>query len=406
MLVRRCAAIVLALATLAPAAAHAAATCSFDPATATLTVDVGGVTANLLAVKVSGQIRLNGTQCGTATVGNTDTIVVTGTASSDNVNLTGSFAPGLTPETDGASEIEMSFALGAGTDFVTVNLGSGHNRFTMTASGIDVGDDLDEDITTAGTYALVIDGEGGNDIIDASAYAGTPAGGRTTFYGGPGNDRITGTELSNRLYGEEGDDTLYGLGGPDRLYGGPGNDSMFGGAGPDEFFADATLDGADILRGGLGPDRVNYSLRANGLSLTLDNGLADDGETGEGDNIEVDVENAIGGSGDDVIVGSSRANWLSGAGGNDEVYGGAANDNVNGGEGDDTVFGEGGNDLVSGDEGNDVLTGGAGEDQISGYIGDDIIFNADGFADRVECGSGSDDPEPDPLDTFSACEAI
>lgn len=406
MLIRRCAPIVLALATLAPAVAHAAATCSFDPATATVTVDVGGATANLLAVKVSGQIRLNGTQCGTATVANTDTILVNGTASSDNVNLTGSFAPGLTPESDGASEIEMSFALGAGTDWITVNLGSGNNRLIMTATGIDVGDDLDEDITTAGTYALVIDGEGGNDIIDASAYTGTPAGGRTTFYGGPGNDRITGTELSNRIYGEEGDDTLYGLGGLDRLYGGPGNDTMFGGAGNDEFWADATADGADVMRGGLGDDDANYSLRSAPLTVTLGNGLADDGEAGEGDSIELDVEDAIAGSSDDVIVGSSRKNWLRGEGGNDEIYGDGGADRLMGGAGNDSMYGDGANDTMWGGDGDDVLSGGDGADVLYAEEGNDIIFNADSYADDVQCGAGTDDPEPDPLDTFIACEAI
>jgi Ca2+-binding RTX toxin-like protein len=403
--------VLVVLSWLAPASARAAATCAFDPATATVTVNVGGATANLLAVKVSGQIRLNGTACGAATVSNTDAIQVNGTASVDTVSLTGSFTPGLTPEADGASEIEMSFALAGSADVVTVNLGSGNNRLTMTASGIDVGGDLDEDITTAGIDTLVIDGQGGNDIIDASAYTGTPVGGHTTFHGGPGNDRITGTELRDQLYGDDGDDTLYGLGARDRMVGGMGDDLMFGGAGNDEFWAEPTLDGADVMRGGADGGRANYELRTAPVNLTLGNGLADDGEAGEGDNIEADVTNATGGSGDDVLIGSSRANSLDGRRGNDEIHGGAGDDILRGEWGDDSLFGDDGDDILNGESsldqtGNDVLTGGDGSDVLYGDRGDDLFFNADAFADQVYCGDGIDDPEPDPLDTFSQCESI
>jgi Ca2+-binding RTX toxin-like protein len=401
--------VLVVLSWLTPASARAAATCSFDPATATVTVNVDGATANLRAVKVSGQIRLNGTGCGAATVSNTDTIQVNGTAAIDTVTLTGSFTPGLTLEADGASEIEMSFALGGSLDVVTVNLGNGNNRLTMTASGIDVGGDLDEDIRTVGIDTLVIDGQGGNDIIDASAYAA--ATGRVIFRGGPGNDRITATERRDYLYGDEGDDVLYGLGDHDNLFGGLGNDTMYGGAGADDFFAEATLDGADVMHGGDGEDDAVYSSRTASLNLTLGNGLADDGEAGEGDTIGADVEDASGGSADDVMIGSSKQNWLRGGDGNDEIYGGAGGDILTGDAGDDSLFGEVGNDDLSGDAnfvdvGNDVLTGGDGSDLLYAMGGDDLLFNADAFADEVYCDVGIDDAEPDPLDTFYACESI
>jgi Ca2+-binding RTX toxin-like protein len=383
-----------------------AATCSFDPGTATATVVAGiGTTTKLLAVKVSGEIRVNGLACGSATVTNTDTILVRGgDRAAEIVTITGSFAPGLTPEADGASEIEISVDLGGETDWLTVYLGSGNNKLTLTASGLDVGNDGDEDITTAGADAVVIDGEGGNDNIDASAYTATPFGGRLNLVGGPGDDRLVGSEMANRLWGDDGDDLLYGLGGPDKLYGGPGNDSLYGGAGPDQLIADAGLDGADTLRGGDDDDRVDYSARTNPLDLTLGNGLADDGEAGEGDSIEADVENAFGGAGNDVLVGSSRRNFLDGRGGDDEIYGGASNDYLIGGAGNDSIFGDDGNDTLTGGDGNDTLTGGAGADYLAADIGDDLIFNADGFADEVLCGAGTDDAEPDPLDYFNACE--
>ncbi|RXG97733.1 M10 family metallopeptidase C-terminal domain-containing protein [Bradyrhizobium zhanjiangense] len=49
------------------------------------------------------------------------------------------------------------------------------------------------------------------------------------------------------------------------------------------------------------------------------------------------IDNAIGGSGNDTLVGNAIANALSGAGGNDTITGGAGNDAINGGSGTDTA---------------------------------------------------------------------
>ena len=73
--------------------------------------------------------------------------------------------------------------------------------------------------------------------------------------------------------------------GADSLTGGPYNDRLIGGPGPDE------------LNGGVnGVDTADYSARTNNLGIYADNGIADDGEYGEGDNVRWDVENIIGGS--------------------------------------------------------------------------------------------------------------
>jgi len=393
-------AILLVWASAGTARAQSAATCSFDPGTATLTVNVNGISARLLAAKSSGEIRLDGGACGGATVTNTDSIQVNGGALSDELTLNGNFAPGLTAEADASSEIEILFALGGGSDYVNVNLSSASNKLFLTAGGLDVGNDGDEDITTAGTEFLTIDGGGGHDTINASAYSGTGAGGRLDLYGGPGNDQLTGDALNNRIWGDDGNDILYGLAGNDRLYGGPGDDRLYGGEGNDWFFADATVDGSDVMRGGPGADNADYHYRSVAVNLTLGNSLADDGEAGEGDSIELDVENASGGNGDDVLVGSPRGNWLRGWGGNDEVYGGLGDDGVDGGEGNDHVDGEAGNDSVSGWYGDDILIGGDGVDYFEGNSGNDTIYNADAFADTVSCGDGGDTVEDDPLDTF------
>ena len=51
----------------------------------------------------------------------------------------------------------------------------------------------------------------------------------------------------------------------------------------------------------------------------------------------VTIENAIGGSGDDTIIGNSVANVLSGGGGNDTITGGGGNDTIDGGAGTNTA---------------------------------------------------------------------
>lgn len=58
------------------------------------------------------------------------------------------------------------------------------------------------------------------------------------------------------------------------------------------------------------------------------------------------IEDAIGGSGSDIITGNSAANWLRGGAGNDNLAGDAGNDTLEGGSG------------------NDVLNGGAGDDTV------------------------------------------
>jgi len=55
----------------------------------------------------------------------------------------------------------------------------------------------------------------------------------------------------------------------------------------------------------------------------------------------VTLENAIGGAGDDLLIGNSAANVLEGGAGNDIIYGGGGGDSLWGGAGADTfVFGQ------------------------------------------------------------------
>ena len=77
------------------------------------------------------------------------------------------------------------------------------------------------------------------------------------------------------------------------------------------------------------------------------------------------IENATGGSGNDVLIGNSAVNQLKGN------------------DGSDTLLGRGGNDTLHGGNGNDVLNGGAGNDQLVGGKGNDLYIFTDAGTDTI-----------------------
>jgi serralysin len=74
------------------------------------------------------------------------------------------------------------------------------------------------------------------------------------------------------------------------------------------------------------------------------------------------IENAIGGSGFDTIVGNEVANVLTGNAGDDVLNGNGGNDTLLGGLGTDAVHGGAGDDVMNGGTGGDTMSGGAGND--------------------------------------------
>jgi Ca2+-binding RTX toxin-like protein len=82
------------------------------------------------------------------------------------------------------------------------------------------------------------------------------------------------------------------------------------------------------------------------------------------------IENATGGSGDDVLLGNSSANTLTGN------------------DGDDALLGRGGNDILRGGAGVDTITGGDGLDVATLGAGDDI-FVAEVGATKVATKAGT-----------------
>ena len=231
-----------------------------------------------------------------------------------------------------------------------------------------------------------------------------------------------------------------------RLAGGAGNDKLTGGTGDDVFLADA---GSDTYAGGAGNDTADYSARTAPLAISLD-GSANDGETGEADNVGADVEVVAGGAANDALTGDDAANTLLGNAGDDSLSGGAgpdvlsggdgvdtatyaganapirvtldgqANDgssadtngdnvdteNVIGGSADDVLIGNAGANALAGGDGNDRILGGSGADLLDGGPGDDILQSLDGTKDGVSCGDGEDGVVSDRTDVRTACDYI
>ena len=96
-----------------------------------------------------------------------------------------------------------------------------------------------------------------------------------------------------------------------------------------------------------------------------------------------------GGTGDDNIRGTNRADALSG------------------GTGDDVLRGLGGPDTLSGGPGEDDIYGGSGRDNISGGTGKDFINDGnDGVKDVIDCGPGTDTVVADRVDDLEDCERV
>lgn len=194
----------------------------------------------------------------------------------------------------------------------------------------------------AGAVAsIVINGGRGADQLRIAPTLSKPG----TLNGGDGNDLLFGGNGRDRVNGGAGNDQLWGMGGDDLLNGGSG---------------------ADRTSGGAGADTATYAGRAAAVIVRID-GVANDGQAGEGDNVLPDVENLIGGNGNDTLVGSAANNKIAGGFGNDTIRGLGGHDKMNGEGGNDTIFAADG--LA------DTIDGGAGFDVAFRDAGLDVVVN-------------------------------
>lgn len=278
-----------------------------------------------------------------------DALDVTGlTASSGQLVDLGNGTWRFTPDLGDTSEVSFHYAVGDGqasvlqtasldllpdAAFANVIVGTPADDVIATRPGSVVVDALaGDDLVETGDGDDVIHGDDGDDIIFAGAGDDLVVAGRGNdiVFGGAGNDVILGGEGDDILFGEAGNDRIWGEAGNDIVDGGEGDDILAGGAGADVVMGgagDDTLvagigDGDDVYDGGTGSDTYDASATTAGITVDLAAGRAMGPQTGS--DTLANIENVVGGSGDDTIVADAAANVLQGGGGSDTFVFGAA----------------------------------------------------------------------------------
>ncbi|NJC41816.1 Ca2+-binding RTX toxin-like protein [Brevundimonas alba] len=161
-----------------------------------------------------------------------------------------------------------------------------------------------------------------NDVLTIGDLTGTGMTGRIDFDGGHGDDQLMAGAATNQILarGGVGADRLTTGSGNDLIYGEDGNDIIIGGA------------GANAISGGAGQDTVDYSGVGQGVTVNLNSGVASSNGYGAQDTL-TEVENLIGSSLNDVLIGNASANRLTGGAGSDYLIGLGGDDILDGGAG-------------------------------------------------------------------------
>ncbi len=188
---------------------------------------------------------------------------------------------------------------------------------------------------------------------------------KTVTAGVPGDFDAGGLGYTFVLTGDDGDNLIIGGAGDDTLNGAGGDDVLIGGEGDDLFIAAPGL-GDDTYDGGAGNDTITFAASDDDLIINLSDGTARDarGADGIGSDTILNIENVIGGSGNDTIIGNEYENIL------------------RGGAGDDFIDGRGGQDtaVFSGTYGQSTIRIVDGVLTVTGPDGVDTIENVENFA--------------------------
>ena len=261
------------------------------------TINLGGGTDTLNVVAIGDISAL-----GTPSVSNVETGNLTGTAGDDTVTLTGTQLDAI--------------ITGSGT----INLGGGTDTINLTSTSAD--------LNVLGATNASISG------VEAISTVGATSAVTITLTGQ--------TEAFTVTSGVQGD-------------------TLAGGGGADVFVMNID-DARDVINGNGGNDTVDYSAYSTGLTVVLNGSapaiVAGSGTTAVLSDTVQNVENFIGGSGNDIITGDGNANTIAGGAGADSLVGG------------------GGNDTIVGDQSDTLLDGGSGTDTLQ--IGADFTSNSDG----------------------------
>ncbi|WP_026622959.1 Ca2+-binding RTX toxin-like protein (plasmid) [Ensifer sp. WSM1721] len=306
---------------------------------------------------------------------------------------------------------------------------------------LDGGEDFDTADYSDKTAAIAVTLNGSNLVtVTVGGVAEDSVAKVENIVGGSGDDTITGDTVANTFRGGSGADTLDGGDGSDTAdfsdktqsvllalngaanaiatIGGTAEDTVrnienvIGGSANDQLTGDAAANtfrgglGADALDGGGGNDTADYSDKTASLVVRLAGASAATVSVGGvAEDTLRNIENIIGGSGNDVLAGDGFANVLDGGAGSDTVdysasakpvavtlngansstvfVGGVAEDtvrnveNVTGGAASDVITGDVQANILVGGAGGDLLKGGGGLDVIDGGIGSDTIDFSD-----------------------------
>lgn len=257
---------------------------------------------------------------------------------------------------------------GVGTDTLSGILGIEGSPYNDTLTG-------DNASLSPGSVQNILDGEGGNDLLEPLAGTDRVFGGDSSGSGGPGIDTVsyandaavdanltTGVAITNTATDE---DQLLDI---DNVIGSAHADTITGDSGAnviEGLAADDTIDGAG------GNDTASFATLAGPLGVNVNLGLGT--AVGDGSDTLAAIENVTGSPQSDVIFGNGSANVLNGLAGNDNV------------------------------------DGQAGPDSLLLGAGNDIVGAADGEVDSIDCtGGGPDSGQvdgPTPAETYTACDS-
>ena len=305
--------------------------------------DDGNEALDFTSVTLSGITAIDGGGGNDSIIGSSTANTIWGSEGNDtldggsgNDSLTGGEGDDSILGGDG-NDVILDAGYSGGYD--NVDGGSGSDTITAYSNNTTIGlrSVANVETITSGGYSTVYIG-GTDDNGESWDFTSVALSGITAIDGGGGNDSIIGSSTANTIWGSEGNDTLSGGGGNDSLSGGTGADILIGGSGNDN------MNGQDDT------DTVDYSYASAAWTINLSAGSSQGTSGSETDTI-TNVENVIGGTGNDSITGTSSANVLAGN------------------DGADTISGSGGNDTLQGGAGDDRLTGGTGNDSIDGGTG-------------------------------------
>jgi hypothetical protein len=324
--------------------AASAATCSYDASTGTVTDQLAAYDTDTLYVGSTGTIESSATgTCGTATVKNTNRIVVNGDPLGAE-SFTVSEYNGLFQHPKGpkkSRDIPISVDLGGAdpnffsSDTLTVEGSPSGDTIAVGTAGVSWNTNGTLDVAIAHDPQLTVDGLLGNDTITAQGGYGSG-----TAYASLNQLRLFG--VSERGSGAIGEtSTITGRDGRDYIVGGgTGLQTLTGLGGDDALFA------------------------SNGYFA--------------GGPAKID-----GGAGNDSLGGDDYADTLAGGAGDDYITGGGGDDTISGGDGNDQLDGTTGRDIVNGDGGNDYITATDSEaDTIDGGADTDTAYY-DAYLDTV-----------------------